>query len=330
MKKLFILSVLLLFCSACTPYQEVNKMAIVDMIGISYQDFTYHLYLSVSSKSKNDDSTKSSHKVYHVTGKSLGDAFSNANYLDQKQTFYKQIATVIVDENIITTKDKMLLSFLKNKFSQVNYLLISSSSAYSIMNMFPSHQKVEQFIKEEQLQKATIAPMTFDEVYAKYLDKEQEAYLFSIHIKNQQLVTDGIKLFGKQEKLSNTQARIFQLLNHQVKKFNTSVSYQDKTYALTLKNLKVSNNYQNNKIKIKVTGIVSSDDTLKENDIIDKLQTELKEEITAFITKQQEEKQLLSPFINMIYLKERNRKKALDIFSKIPIHVQINFRKEAS
>ena len=54
MKKIIFLFISLFFLGGCGQYNEINKLAFIDGIGIEKQDDTYHLYLAVVKEEKQE------------------------------------------------------------------------------------------------------------------------------------------------------------------------------------------------------------------------------------------------------------------------------------
>ena len=81
MKKIIFLFISLFFLGGCGHYNEINKLAFIDGIGIEKQDDTYHLYLAVVKEEKQETETTKKHTIYRVTGQSLEKAFQKGEML---------------------------------------------------------------------------------------------------------------------------------------------------------------------------------------------------------------------------------------------------------
>ena len=92
MKKIIIISIVLLLFLGHTPYYDLNELAVVDTIGISYNDNKYNLYLNIV----NEDN-----KTYKITGDSLGEIFLKGETINNKRTYYKHLSVIIFDTNVL-------------------------------------------------------------------------------------------------------------------------------------------------------------------------------------------------------------------------------------
>ena len=92
MKKIIIISIVLLLFLGHTPYYDLNELAVVDTIGISYNDNKYNFYLNIV----NEDN-----KTYKITGDSLGEIFLKGETINNKRTYYNHLSVIIFDINVL-------------------------------------------------------------------------------------------------------------------------------------------------------------------------------------------------------------------------------------
>ncbi len=328
MKKWIILFSLLFLITGCTSYTELNQMAVVDMIGITKQDNIYHLYLTIIQPKKEENTTTDRHKVYEVTGKSLGEIFEQANHLNNKITYYKHLSILVLDEDLIQQDSQIMISFLKEKFTQINYILICSPTVKELIETYPNHQTIEQFIKKEQTEDGSIIPITFDQLYASYLDDQQLAYLPTLSLENEKIIVEGMTKLDTLKTLSKDEARLHYLLTNDITNFNLPILYQDTSYEILFSHLKSSITYQNQTLHISITGMLDSDDVDKNSrKKIEKIWEEkLAKDSKDFIVKEQEAKTTTTSMINTIYLKVRDKKKAVEAFEKAHLDIKVQLK----
>lgn len=324
MKKVFLLGLILLLITGCTPYSEANHLAIVDMIGLSYQDQKYHLYLTVVEPKKEENDTENEHKYYKVTGKSLGEAFEKANQISKKSTYLEHLSIVLLDTSLLGTKAEETLSFLQKKLTQINYALLAvDSKMEDILTQYPNHQTIESFMKKEAYETGNLTTLTFDEVMAQFLDQERSAYLPLITIKNEKLLSSGLRILGTPITYSSKEASISYLLNHKVSALKRIAVIDNKPYQLVLSNLKATLSSKKESLLVSVSGMISSDDKDDEHllSIKEKIEKELDKEIKALLKKEQTKKVTTTSFKNALYFKLRNKSAYEKAFSEYIIKV---------
>lgn len=325
MKKILILIIILIFISG-TPYIELNQLAIVDMIGIAYQDNQYILYITTLEAEKETDKTTTEHEVYQITGNSLGEVFEKAKLVNQKTTYYKHVSVLLLDEQLLKYNLSETITFLKNKLNQMNYILLSTDKVANIIKTYPNHTTIERFIKKEQNESGSIFPLTFDELYANYLDPLRQAYIPSITLNQTELQTNGIFQLNTNKKDENPQ--ITYLLTNKIDSFHQPYIYQNKSYELVLTHLKSSIQYKNKNIFITISGWIDSDDihSTKTKEIQQSFQNDVTKQIQEYIQSEQNNQITTTSLMNIIYLKERKEDKTITAFQNADIQIHWNIK----
>ena len=117
MKKILLFLIIILFILGFTPYHDLNNIQLVDTLAVEKINNEYILYLNI---------VNNKNKVYKLKGKSLGEAFSKAEIINHKKTYYKHLQVVIIKNNLINNKT---LTFFKNEFSNINYLILTTNES---------------------------------------------------------------------------------------------------------------------------------------------------------------------------------------------------------
>lgn len=325
MKKVFLLGLILFLITGCTPYSEANHLAVVDMIGLSYQDQEYQLYLTVVEPEKKENDTENQHKYYKVTGRSLGEAFEKANQISKKSTYLEHLSIILLDTSLLDDKTEETLSFLQKKLTQINYALLAvDAKMEEVLTHYPNHQTIESFMKKEARETGNLTTLTFDEVMTQFLDPERSAYLPLITIKNKKLIASGLRILGTSITYTPKEASISYLLNHKISALKRVKTIDHKAYQLTLSSLKATLSVKKEKLIVSVSGILASDDRDKEHlsSLKEAVQTELNKEIRALLKKEQAQKLTTTSFKNTLYFKLRNKKAYEAAFSNYHITVK--------
>ena len=321
MKKILLIGFLLFLLSG-TPYTELNNIRIVDTIGIGKTEDGYYLYIR-TVPTNNDDET-----VYRVEGKSLGSLFQETTKLAYKTAYYKHLGTVIIESSLLEANSQEIIYFLKEKFTQINYLLLTTPDLAAFFATDIDTYDLEQFIKQEQATNGTIHILTFDQLYANFLDPLEQAAIPQIRVQNQEINVAGLQIIDESTVLNQQQARSHYLLSDQLTKFQQTMTLDQQAYHLQLDNLHTTIRYQNNTLTIKIKGVLDSDDFVAnyKKQLEEAITKQLTDEIIALLAEQQQEKATTTPIINTIYRKIRNQKRSIEAFHKATLIIDINWQ----
>ena len=314
MKKIIICLIVLLLFLGYTPYDELNNLAVVDTLGLDFTDNKYTLYLNVI----NDDN-----KVYTITGNSLGEVFLKARNIDNKKTYYKHLEVAVFNTN---TLDDTTIKFFKDEFTSIDYLVLATEDKVS--DLFPHYHKrrdYKSFIKKEKEMSGSIINTTFKELLSSNSDDIKDGFIPLISY-NESLISKGIFIPSKSISLDKEVARASFLLNDKIDSFNTKIELNDKSYEVSLYNLKTNTKYKDNTINIKITGNIDSPDS---NDLTE-LKMEsikiLKDDIEELLNSEKNNTYNISNTINHIYF--QTRKLDYDTYKNSNIKIDIKLKEK--
>ena len=292
MKKIIICLIVLLLFSGYTPYDELNSLAVVDVLGLDFKDNKYLLYLNII----NDDN-----KVYQVKGDSLGEVFLKAKNIDNKKTYYNHLEIMVFNTNILN--NNKILTFLKDEFTSIDYLVFSTDD--SLDKLFKKYHKnndYKSFIKKEKEESGSIINVTFKDFLSSSLDDIKTSSIPLISYNNN-LRSEGIYLPTKNAYLNRVLARTNYLLNGSITTYNEKLKINNNYYETILYDLKTKINYKNKNLKIEITGKVDSPDTSDLTEVKKEATRRLKNNIKDLITDEISKEYNISNVINYIYLK---------------------------
>ncbi len=331
MKKLLIPIGLLLLIIGATPYTELNQLAIIDMIGLEYNNQQYHLYLTMVEPIKEENKTENKHTLYQISGKSLGEVFLKAKTINNKTTYYQHLALIILDRKLLTQNSHTLIQFLKEEFTQINYLLVGTTSPLEeLLKVYDNHQSIEKFIKKEHQENGSIIPLTFDMLAASYLDDQQQAYLPLLELTGKELKTNGFQILDSPLTYSEKQARISYLLTNKISTYPLKMTEQKQTYQIFVQHLKTKIHYQQETVHIKVQGTISSSDASHQQlqQLKPQVEKEIQKNLMALLKQEQQTKTTTTSIMNTIFLQKRNPDTLKDTFTKSPIKIKITLKEE--
>ena len=295
MKKIIIISIILLLFLGHTPYYDLNKLAVVDTIGISYNDNKYNLYLNIV----NEDN-----KTYKITGDSLGEIFLKGETINNKRTYYKHLSVIIFDTNVLN--DNKLFTFLKDEFTTIDYLTLSTNNLDNLFTKYHKSNDYKSFIAKERDLEGTIINNTFKDLLSTYLDNNKSSSIPLIDINNDKLISNGSYIIDKDYILNKDLTKAYYLLNNKVSSYNEKIKIDDNYLEASLYDLKTTIKYNNNELEIKVTGKVDSPDTLILSKVKNKVKKKLLTDIKDIINLETKEDIKITNISNTIYLKERD------------------------
>ena len=295
MKKIIIISIILLLFLGHTPYNDLNELAVVDTIGLSFNDNKYNLYLNIV----NEDN-----KTYKITGDSLGEIFLKGEVIGNKKTYYKHLSVLIFDTNIL--KDSNLFTFLKDEFTTIDYLTLSTNNLNNLFTKYHKSNDYKSFITKEKNLEGTIINTTFKDLLSNYLDNNKSSSIPLIDIDNDKLISNGTFIIDKDYILNKDLTKTYYLLNNKITSYNEKIKLNNSYIETSIYDLKTTINYKNNKLTIKITGKVDSSDTSNLKKVKNKVKKDLLNNIEKLITLETKNDIKITNINNTIYLKEKD------------------------
>ena len=91
MKKILIIILTLLLCTGCFDYKEINDLAIINAIGVDYENDEYVITLEILNDQIDKDSSKITSYTKVGRGKNLTSAIENAADKLSKQLIFNHV-----------------------------------------------------------------------------------------------------------------------------------------------------------------------------------------------------------------------------------------------
>lgn len=131
MKKILLLITLLLFCTSCYNYREINDLAIVSAIGIEKEKEMYKVTTQIvnvkKSGAEQGNENISKIVVYKGKGHNISEALRNITDKSSKNLFYAHLKLVVLDKNVITKDLYKSLDFLaRNTESKISFNVVTT------------------------------------------------------------------------------------------------------------------------------------------------------------------------------------------------------------
>ena len=100
MKKIILLSFIIMLLCGCYDYRELNDMSIVSSIGISYENNEYVVSLEITESVKSSNDSSISTKIVKGQDKLIANAFSKAMKNSNKQVYMELVKVLVLSEDV--------------------------------------------------------------------------------------------------------------------------------------------------------------------------------------------------------------------------------------
>lgn len=185
MKKIIILITFLLFITGCHKYNDLNDLAIIKSIGISYQD-KYILYAEIIEEIDKNNIPKT--KVIETNSNNIQELFNNIKILINKEIYFSHIDLLLLDFELNDSNYQELINyFLKHNEFRNDFLCIFSNDIKSVLEN-AKYDEIEELITTNKETKDVIK-ISFEELMKNFLDKK--AFTLSKVNYNNEIIFEG-------------------------------------------------------------------------------------------------------------------------------------------
>jgi len=130
MKKIIVLTLCLLL-TGCNQ-KELNKLGIINQIGLEYQNNEYHLYASVIKEIDKDLNIKK--EIIEVKDKNINSLFKKINLSLNKKIYLSHLDLLVINQTIKYNQIKDITNyFINNKESRYDFLIITTNNIKDIL-----------------------------------------------------------------------------------------------------------------------------------------------------------------------------------------------------
>ncbi len=263
MKKLKILFLFLplFLLTGCSSYTELNELGVVSLLGIDYQDQTYHLYISIVEGEQKDGTFEKGSFYYESEAETLDQAFHHLYLKSNKKIYFSHMDTLLLTDDAINNKLKEIITYLLNQRDvRNNFEIIElESEMNTIFEKEIESKDLNDLIKTNQQYMGTTRSITFEQFLEELLI-DQNTYLPLVSYQKE-LEIQGLSLiqdFKVLDTLSSEDTILFNILNNQIQQ----TIYQDTTIYKSQTNLE----YQKDQITFHISMEVNNQDqTTKKN-----------------------------------------------------------------
>lgn len=251
MKKILIIILTLLLCTGCFDYKEINDLAIINAIGVDYENDEYVITLEILNDQIDKDSSKitSYTKVGH--GKNLTSAIENAADKLSKQLIFNHIKLMILSKSIIEEKFENIIDlFLRNTYFRENFYVISATKnkPETLLNHTTNEAPIASTAITDTLESIRYSSNTnvlkkFDEMVEEVITYGIDTCFSNITLKDNEFIVDGMSIFNNysyKSNLSNEYVKIYNLLTDNFDRPTYTINYDNLAFTTAINNGKIN------------------------------------------------------------------------------------------
>lgn len=251
MKKILIIILTLLLCTGCFDYKEINDLAIINAIGVDYEDDEYVITLEILNDQIDKDSSKitSYTKVGH--GKNLTSAIENAADKLSKQLIFNHIKLMILSKSIIEEKFENIIDlFLRNTYFRENFYVISATKnkPETLLNHTTNEAPIASTAITDTLESIRYSSNTnvlkkFDEMVEEVITYGIDTCFSNITLKDNEFIVDGMSIFNNysyKSNLNNEYVKIYNLLTDNFDRPTYTINYDNLSFTTAINNGKIN------------------------------------------------------------------------------------------
>ena len=97
MKKIIIMLISIFLLSGCADYVEINDLAIIKGVGVSYKNSSYTIYMKEIIPARSDDGIEYKYKIYEASADDLESALEKVADKTKKKLYYKRCKFLVTD-----------------------------------------------------------------------------------------------------------------------------------------------------------------------------------------------------------------------------------------
>lgn len=261
MKKILIIILTLLLCTGCFDYKEINDLAIINAIGVDYEDDEYVITLEILNDQIDKDSSKitSYTKVGH--GKNLTSAIENAADKLSKQLIFNHIKLMILSKSIIEEKFENIIDlFLRNTYFRENFYVISATKnkPETLLNHTTNEAPIASTAITDTLVSIRYSSNTnvlkkFDEIVEEVITYGIDTCFSNITLKYNEFIVDGMSIFNNysyKSNLSNEYVKIYNLLTDNFDRPTYTINYDNLAFTTAINNGKINTEIKSGTINV--------------------------------------------------------------------------------
>ena len=267
MKKIIIIVIASLFLTACYDNIELDDLSIIGGIGIDYTDDFYYITYEIFNNNKSDDTQNLLSEIISGSGKTLSEAFIDANYKTGKKPCFAHMKVLLLSESIINGHLKDITDYLFRDVEirdSFQVLVAKDISPKEILNKANTRHPVisnliDDLLKLEKHNNNLATNETFKEIFTKLISKNADIILNTISIIDGNISLNNSYIFNGynyQKELSMEESTLYNMLTKKTINTEFTKYYGDNNLTISINSSKtdISINASTIKIDAKLEG----------------------------------------------------------------------------
>lgn len=344
MKKMIILLIIIFLSTGCYDNVELDDLAIVTGVGIDYQDDLFYVTYEILSDVRTDENTTLLSYTVTGDGKTISEAFINANYKVSKKSYFAHLKILIISEEIINGHFNKITDFLlrdTNIRSEFKVLVANNTTPEKILNSNDKNHPVVSelivnLIDNEKYNNNLVIGETFKQILSKIISDNYDVILNTISIIDDEIAINNSYIlngYKYQETLSKQDSALYNLLTKNIKAMEFNKEYEKGNFTISINSSKTDIKVDDNKITINsnLEGKVIENNAefiLKDTDTYKKLNDEfgslIEDAIKEFVQNLQKNKSDILGFQDIYY--RNTRKDNHNLWQSAEIDVDVNLK----
>lgn len=224
MKKIIILLFIILFCTGCFNYVEINDLVLINGIGIDYKDNKYIVSFETLQQNKeHSDSNFEWGEVTVTNADSISDAFNKLSLKLVKNPYYAHLKVIVISKEIASNHFSDLLDYFlrNNDIRNIFYLVVSDNiTPKELLNSknkyYPtSSERIKELIENNEYNNFIVNNSYFKDIASNYLTKNKDIYLTMIGLEDNNMLINRMFIVGSNNKyLDINQSSILSILTN--------------------------------------------------------------------------------------------------------------------
>lgn len=203
MKKVIIIIIAiitLIYVNGGQNYTELNDLAIIKSIGITYENNEYTLYAEIIDEINKDNIPQT--KVIKTSNKEIKELFNDIKLLVNKEIYLSHIDLIIISETLKNDNYEEIIDyFLNNKEIRNDFMFIFSNEIEEVLKN-SKYDEVEELITTNKDSKNVIN-ITFEEIIKDFLDTKSFKASYITYDEEIKFINNVLYKNNKTERINN-------------------------------------------------------------------------------------------------------------------------------
>lgn len=328
MKKIIILSILLIMLTGCYDCRELNDLNIVTAIGFDYVDDEYEVTLEVTKSSGNESTDKKVTTLFSGKDKILSNAIGKAINNSDKRTYFKHTDAILISEDIAYNGISPIMDYLlRDENISTTYFTVIVKNAKEMLDTKIDNDTISNVIVSTITSHINAEVLNnVDIIVSNIINKRKDIALPYVEKDEDNTVLIQDKAYFNKDKMVDT-------ISNKMYNFlylgNKNIIFENEDNAINIYEKKVKYDIEKDKIIIKVSGEGKIMTLNKDYDISDKrnyleIQKLINEQIEKEINEFLEE--TLSNHSDLMGLKDKYYKKYKENIDDISYQVESDIK----